>query len=302
MKRAMVWSLVCLLFFAIPAVCLGQALPGNLGGIFSGGDCRNNPGLIQPTFYVGWAEHTKGLGLAADDTGDYTHPLGGLWLEMTTAAYLRKDFGLVLGAATLLPQSKSGNQLEGDDSGFNVVDPQLWQIEAYGDYAISGALGLIGGFRWLQYQNQIRIGDTATGAHYAFNVKANAYIPVAGLQLRYPGITVRVVGFPWVPAQLKTSNEEGDYSVFSPIYASYYEPERSFFFELAADYHLNITPDMSFGVFGKFSSYQGKFTGKDKRQQMVAPFTTSSDPVVISSIIQYWTFGGSFSLNFDSPI
>jgi hypothetical protein len=301
MRRIAVCFFVGLLLFAIPSISLGQGFLASIGDAFASQGCGDKPFLIPPTVKVGYAVHRKGLGLSDDLGVDFSHPFQGLWLEATAGARPARNIGVVVGGAYLFPENGSGVQRQ--NTHFEEASSQLWHLEALGNLAVyrSSPVELIGGFRWLQFQNRIRMTDDATNSITRFNVKANAYIPLVGMQLHYPGLTARIMGFPWVPANLTTMNEDGDYLAFDPVPRSHYTPERSLFLELAAEYSVNLYAGAALGVFGKYTTYQAQFKGRDVSQQMFAPFTRTSLPVNITTIIQHWTLGGSVSVDFSIP-
>jgi hypothetical protein len=261
---------------------------------------------------VGWAESRKGLGLTWHygwgETYDYRIPLRGLCVEALLETQVTTDLSIALIGANMWPEAES-NGFTGITSRrwgervFDAKNIEYWSVGAYANYLAFNPLELIGGIRWNQLQLETDEQDTLDPGIYGENHKLSFFMPFAGLRVRYAGLSVEAIGFPWVGSEYIISPTTIDLAVWRRTFArEVMSSKRSFYLEFAAEYNQKLYRDMIFGTFAKFSTIQ---CAPDGMWQNLSPTTGAvihNYPLETSVNITHWTFGGNLAIPFKSPI
>ena len=120
----------------------------------------------------------------------------------------------------------------------------------------------------------------------------NSYLPFVGLQTTAGGpasnVCVRFIGFPWAPGDV-THSETGISGLGSRI-DSKGNWNRSYFWEIFAEYNRNVAANMGFGAFFRWNVLHGQ---TELSATPPSGLAVSSDASFDRNTM---TFGGSFSI------
>jgi hypothetical protein len=286
------------------------------------------PRLFEPpTFYVGWMESLRRVSWSFADPnpgglfgGKHNWDVAGLWLGLEQKINLTETCGVDLDGWVLIPSNRQGAELEAGLTTQNVgsVAPVIitipvpggrtwntrsewWYLDAAATCAFCTPLKALAGFRYehfsVRFDNPSDINGIASSADSTADLTINSYLPFVGLQTSVGGpasnVCVRFIGFPWAPANV-THSETG-----LPLAGSRIDStgnwNRSYFWEIFAEYNRSVAANMGIGAFFRWNVLHGQ-TNLDAT---LPAGTISSDSAFDRNTM---TFGGSFSLNFGSPL
>jgi len=277
-------------------------------------------GKCCSAFYVGYEIQqgrnrkplSSGLDVSSDQplSGIYqqinTHfsDPGGLWLGVSNYCQCSDRVGILLSGWYLFP---SGGDAKEEYIG--TVDlgipraARIWSTSKSWGW-IDGALvlgdpccmNLIAGFRWDSFS--INLKNPSNGPNFIYGTPSdegdltlNSYIPLIGTQCCYGGpccgLLVRIVGFPWVPGNLRYG-ETGLFSTGTRLQANG-NYNSAHFLEVFSEYSRTCP---GFGCLGIFARWNYLDCRSDTNQQ----FSGALGPIRTS-----WTIGGRVALNFDTP-
>ncbi|MBI4966434.1 MAG: hypothetical protein HY913_24350 [Desulfomonile tiedjei] len=287
------------------------------------------PFLAPPTFYIGWMESYKNTTFRFDGSnlGSARWPAAGLWLGLEEKINVSESCGVAVDGWILVPTNRRSGGAEPlttvvfDTSGIPISTTtslgsgtwdtrnDWWYVDAMGYCGCSKTFAVLAGFRYEHFSTRFRDpkafeqitidfnGGTATtsdpdaGADFT----VNSYQPYVGVQYFLGGptgsINIRLLGFPYVPADVNWLLTGGGASITSKG-----NLKDSYFFELFAQAERNIFGNANIGGFFRWNLLHGRTSLHTE----VLPAIGSIDNVG-SFDRNTLTFGGSFSLNFVTP-
>ena len=304
---------------------IGLPWTSNLGGVLSGPSGCCDPGLkCCPSVYVGYeigqSRDRKPFNFGSDFSAapDGTYQLntnfsepGGLWLGVSNYCPLADRIGIMASGWYLFPSGGDAEETYGVglQANGNGGGNRIWSTSRSWGW-IDGAmvlgsqcgLNVIAGFRWDSYSVRLRNPTSANPpllprgtASDEADLTLNSYIPLIGTQDRCGGpccgLLVRVVGFPWVPGNLRYG-ETGFLGAGSrlQINGNY---DRAYFLEVFSEYSRNCG---SLGCFGIFARWNYLDVRSHTNPEIVNP------SIIIVDLNEEprtsWTVGGKFTLNF----
>ncbi len=262
---------------------------------------------------------TGAASLSQQLSTDFSDP-GGLWLGVSNYCQLSDRVGILASGWYLFPSS--GDAQENYSTGLQLLLPtedptygnaRTWSTTRSWGW-IDGALvfgspcglNLIAGFRWDSYSiklnnpspvNPLALLPTGTSSDEA-DLTLNSYIPLIGTQCCWGGpccgLLVRVVGFPWVPGNLRygeTVNEGLGTRLEANV-----NYNRGYFLEIFSEYSKTCP---GFGCVGIFARWNELYCRSDVNPDTQGP--TSLRIALVTPIRTSWTIGGRVALNFDVP-
>ncbi len=247
---------------------------------------------------------------------DFSDP-GGLWLGVSNYCQCSDRVGILASGWYLFPSS--GDAQETYFNGLGILGSEqatfgsgrTWSTTRSWGW-IDGAvilgspcgLNLIAGFRWDSYSIKLRdpspfasntilfpIGTSSDEA----DLTLNSYIPLIGTQCCWGGpccgLLFRVVGFPWVPGNLRygeTINER--IGTRLQVNGNY---DRGSFLEIFSEYSRTCPGVGCLGIFARWNYLDVRGSTSP---EILGPVTLRFGPIRTS-----WTVGGRLALNFDMP-
>ena len=286
------------------------------------------PRLFEPlTFYVGWMETLRRAGWSFADPdpggrfgGKHNFDVSGLWLGLEQKINLTETCGLDLDGWVLIPSNRRGSELEAGVTTVVVgtgpttttiavpggrtwnTRPEWWYLDAAATWACCTPFKVMAGFRYEHFSVRFdnpsdNFGIVSTTGDEA-DLTINSYLPFVGLQTTAGGpasnVSVRFIGFPWAPGDV-THSETGISGIGSRI-DSKGNWNRSYFWEFFAEYNRSVASNMGFGAFFRWNVLHGQ---TEISATPPSGLAVSSDASFDRNTM---TFGGSFSLNFASPL
>lgn len=319
MKRVAILCVGILVLALVPAVVSAQGiLPGlpSFGGILGGrATCGEpaGPGFGPLVFYVGWQPAGKNVGFGAGGPPvggvyqlDQTYDSKGLWLGLQQSVPLSDWLGFMASGWYLIPSNNGSSEAYNNGLlGTRSWDTtnEWWFVD--GVVALGGCNGLaaIVGLRYDYYNTQFTssnpfalgplglLGDGAT-------VNSQGWIPLFGTQFAYTSsttnLTVRAVGVPTLLGNIKYTETLGALGgagsgQFSGTYNGGY------FLEVFSEYS-RVFGAGGVGVFARWNMTHGR----SNSDLSIDGLGTSGFDLGLNRTS--WTFGGSFSLNFTTPL
>jgi hypothetical protein len=287
----------------------GMGLPGSpsFGG-YQGdaGSCQGKVGskLAPLTFYVGYiADPSDGLAITLTahvpgfgDTESTTNlPFRGAWLGLSTDLALTDRMGVMAGGGLLIPSKTRGSTITDvppDISpGYRLLD-QFSIIDGAFYFNTCASAKLLGGFRWDRLDTNIKLStpEFVDRNDYTFN----AYLPYLGVQVDQGCATVRVIGFPAVPGNVRNAEVTPVPFPLSAAEATSYRFKSGQFLEVFASYGKRLSDSMELGGFLTYNYLHAETV-------LVTPvllnFFPQSNSVTYNR--RFWTLGGSFSWSFN---
>jgi hypothetical protein len=306
--------------------------PGGMPAFGGGTGAYGPPGprlFEPPTFYVGWMESLRrGSWTFADPNagsifgGIHRYDVAGLWLGLEQKINLTETCGLDLDGWVLIPSNRRGSEQEPTISTVIVSTSPIvvtatvpglgsrtwntrtewWYLDAAATCSFCTPVKAIAGFRYEHFSTRFDnpadiFGIVSTTADEA-DLTINSYLPFVGLQTTAGGpasnVCVRLIGFPWAPGNV-THSETGIPGIGSRI-DSTRNWNNSYFWEIFAEYNRSVAANMGFGAFFRWNVLHGQ---TDLSTTLPSGIAVSSDASFDRNTM---TFGGSFSLNFASPL
>ena len=306
--------------------------PGGMPAFGGGTGAYGPPGprvFEPPTFYVGWMESLRRVSWSFADPnpgglfgGKHNWDVAGLWLGVEQKINLNETCGVDLDGWVLIPSNRRGAELEagvttilvGPGPTFTTLEvpvqggrtwntrTEWWYLDAAGTCAFCTPFKAIAGFRYehfsVRFDNPSNPYNVASTTADEADLTINSYLPYVGLQTSVGGpasnVSVRVIGFPWAPADV-THSETGISGIGSRI-DSTGNWNRSYFWEVFAEYNRSVAANMGIGAFFRWNLLHGQ---TDLSTTLPSGIAVSSDASFDRNTM---TFGGSFSLNFASPL
>jgi hypothetical protein len=327
MKRVAVLCVGILVLAFVPAVVSAQGLLPGLPafGVFLGGPytCVEKPfpRVAAPVLYVGWMEGPKGTSFGVDTDGVglggitkifQRYPNRGVWFGLADTVALTDSMGFMASAWYLVPSNAVSQQTFNDGgTGFDLfgrswnTENQWWWVDglfAFGPCC--GPASLLVGLRYDFFT--VRFKDppfdpvapppVIDRADDEADLISYNVIPLIGVQASYGGscskLTMRAVGFPAVFGSVKynetvlivnRAQATGNYTGGG-------------FLEVFAEYSRKFS-GADVGVFGRWNYLHGN----SNLNFDLLP-TGGSQTFKLGLTRTSWTLGGSFSLNFNTPI
>jgi hypothetical protein len=320
MKRVAVLSVGILVLAFIPAVVSAQGfLPGlpSFGGIYGGGaSCGEPPcpGLGPLVGYVGWmpAENRNvGFGVGGDPVGgiyqlDQEYDQRGLWLGLQSSCCLSNRLGFMATGWYLFPSNSGSTEVYNNGiRGTRTWDTstQWWFVD--GAFLIGGPCGLsaIVGLRFdyfnTQFSGQSPFNSFGLGlASDEATVRSEGWIPLFGTQYALASsgtnLTVRVVGVPALLGNVRYRETIGGLGGAgnAELSGTY---NNGYFLEVFSEYSRTFAGG-GVGVFARWNMAHGN------SDLDVTLDGLGSAGFKLGLNRTSWTFGGSFTLNFNTPI
>ena len=309
---------------------LGIGLPWapSLGGALSGPASCCDPGGLKccPVLYLGYEiNQSRGrnpLSLGQDFAGSinssedvtrqrniaFSDP-GGLWLGISNYCQCSDRVGIMASGWYLFPSSGDAEETYTVSVGSLRGDFKIWNSTRSWGW-IDGALvlgdpcglNLIAGFRWDSYSVRLTDPRLFTGRGILLlsssgeaDLTLNSYIPLIGTQSCCGGpccgLLVRVVGFPWVPGNLRF----GETGILGRRLQANGNYDRARFLEVFSEYSRTCPGFGCLGIFARWnyldvkSATNAEFPGTISLVDSVTPIRTS------------WTIGGRIALDFNLP-
>jgi hypothetical protein len=333
MKKGLILFVALLIVATFAALGNAQGLfwPGSALG-FGGnrGPCDpcTAPFFEPPAFYIGWMESTRRASWSFDSAdpgsffgGQHKWNVAGLWLGLEQKINLTCDLGVDLDGWLLIPSNRPGDEGEGAlrsvviGVGTNAVTVQLpglgsrtwntrtdwWYLDAEANYAFCTPLKGLAGFRYEHFSTRWDNPSTdslPSTPDDTADITINSYLPYVGLRTSVGGpggnVSVKFIGFPWAPGDVShfETGEAGN----STRVQSTGNWDRSYFWELFAEYNRNFSSSMGLGAFFRWNVFHGH--GNLSTDVLPALGSVSRGAAFDRNTV---TFGGSVSLNFGSP-
>lgn len=338
MKRGLVLFTALLLIVSLPVIANAQGMFGFSGApLFAPPDPISPADPIRaftpPIFYIGWMETYKNVTFAFDGAGagnlfggDHRWPVAGLWLGLEEKVNLSQNLSAILDGWLLVPTRRKGSEPEEVTRTFVTAfsttvpiafgttteiggrewdtDPDWWYIDAMGVFGPSAMFKVLGGFRYEHFSTRFKnpvdsIAVPSTPEDRA-DITVNSYQPFVGFQYATGGptghISVRLIGFPLVPADV--SHRESGEAGSGTIVKSIGNFRSSYFWELFAQADQRFFGDANIGAFFRWNWLHGRAILHSE----VEPGALASGDDSASFDRNTVTVGGSFSLNFLSPL
>ncbi len=293
-----------------PAVYIGYEIQqgSNRKPVNVGLDLRNTANAL----------FTPGLVLNQQLNTDFSDP-GGLWLGVSDYCQLSDRVGIMASGWYLFPSSGDAQETYSTDLQFLLTDPTAGNARTWSTTRswgwIDGALvlgspcglNLIAGFRWDSYSIKLKDPSPVTPLNFLprgtssdeGDLTLNSYIPFIGTQCCWGGpccgLLFRVVGFPWVPGNLRYG-ETGFQGAGTRLQANG-NYDRACFLEVFSEYSKTCP---GFGCLGIFARWNYLDVKGSTSPEILGPapliLTDTFGPIRTS-----WTIGGRVALNFDVP-
>lgn len=307
--------------FALPGGLFGQ---GARGQYLSNYGCSGDPGAGL-SMVIGYASdcgrtkfildgHTVGIGGVVSRLYDY-RPMSALYLAADLPMELGSMGKVILSGSLTIPTTNSIDEndfaLQGlvapfGGSGWNTKTmwgtlQGLYVCPAYGCRALAG-------FRWDNWQTSLNgrfdispgfavAAPTDTGA-----LTINAYVPLVGVATYLRGLTMGMVGFPWVPGDFRYAETRNNAGLRFDSGSGNFK--RAWFVEFFTDYRLPMSTlvslpgaaDANLSLFGKFNYMEVKNS-----------FTLTRQPAAVSDVFDFafyrtlFVVGAQANLNFNMP-
>lgn len=330
MRKLGFLSLVVIMVLLAPALVSAQGLFGiglpwgpSLSGVLSSPSGCCDPGLrCCPSVYVGYEigqsrdRKPFNFGLDFDPAAlgtfrlntDFSDP-GGLWLGVSNYCQLADKVGIIVSGWYLFPTHGDAEETydeQPDGRGAN----RLWTTNRSWGW-IDGALvlgspcgmNLIAGFRWDSYS--VRFSNPASANPPLAprgtpldeaDLTMNSYIPFIGTQFCCGGpccgLLVRVVGFPWVPGNLRYG--ETGFAAPNSRLQTNGNYNRAHFLEVFSEYSRTCP---GFGCLGIFARWNYLDCTARTKPKILGPVEIIVDDNA-GPIRTSWTVGGKFTVNF----
>jgi hypothetical protein len=330
MKRVAVILLGVVMLALMPTIGCAQGLFGGLPGLpsfggLTGGSAGCGEKLCPSSnlqFYIGWMEDRDGTTINVDAEGAgvalgvigvnsvrHHYSNRGLWLGLSDTICISDRLSFIASGWYLVPSSTSSREEYG--LGLNLeqrqqlaadrtwhTKPQWWYVD--GIFAIGspcGGFALLAGLRYdyytARFENPYNLGIGALTDEA--DVTSEGWIPLLGTQYALTSsmgnLVVRAVG---VPSLLGTARYKQTLAGGARVEANGNWNGRGFL-EVFTEYSKSFGPG-AVGVFGRWNIAQGN-----------ADLDLSILPIPGSQTYKLalhrssWTFGASFSLNFNMP-
>ncbi|HTY25524.1 MAG TPA: hypothetical protein VMC85_20510 [Desulfomonilaceae bacterium] len=288
------------------------------------------PGKCCTQFFVGWevrrdrdrrpfastldlTGNINGLGFQQINT-DFSDP-SGLWLGVSNYCQCSDNVGILITGWYLFPTGGDAQENYLTNFGNGIIQSRTWStnisrgwIDAAFVLGSPCGLNLIAGFRWDSWNFQLKNPSPVTPVStFAIGTPSdeadltlNSYIPLIGTQACWGGpccgLLVRVVGFPWVPGNLRYDvtgiagpntrlQVNGNYST-------------GHFIEVFSEYSRTCPGFGCIGIFARFN-YLGVRTRTSPQILGIVPPPVVEDTEGPRGTS--WTLGGKVTLNFDTP-
>jgi hypothetical protein len=333
MKRVAVILLGVVMLALMPTIGCAQGLFGGLPGLpsfggLTGGSSGCGEKLCPSSnleFYIGWMEDRDGTSINVDAEGvgaalvpglinvnsvRHHYSNRGLWLGLSDTICISDRLSFIASGWYLVPASTSSREeyglgvnqeqrggLFGADRSWH-TKPQWWYVD--GIFAIGspcGGFALLAGLRYdyytARFENPYNLGVGALTDEA--DVTSEGWIPLVGTQYALSSsmgsLVVRAVG---VPSLLGTARYKQTIGGVERVEAKGNWNGRGFL-EVFAEYSKSFGPG-AMGVFGRWNMAQGNAD----LDLSILPFP-GSQTYKLALHRNSWTFGASFSLNFNMP-
>ncbi|MGB6064216.1 MAG: hypothetical protein WBG50_05385 [Desulfomonilaceae bacterium] len=325
MKRVVVLCVGILALAIIPAAVSAQGLLPNfplLGGVFgNSAACGETPslGLGPLVGYVGWMPYvTNGvaLGVGGGPLGpiyemDQLYSLSGVWFGLEQTCHCSDWLGFMATGWYLVPSNSTSTEVY--DNGVLGARPwnptnEWWFVD--GAFLINGpgCVSLILGLRYdyfnTEFSNTGTFFTSPAGVAAPFTLglptdqataESQGWIPLIGTQVAYTSpttnLTVRAVGFPTLLGNVKYRETIG--ALGSAEFTGTYN--NGYFLEVFTDYTRKFGAG-GVGVFARWNMTHGNCNS-----DLNLPVVAGNNSFALGVNRTSWTFGGSFSLSFNSP-
>jgi hypothetical protein len=341
MKKGLILLAALLIVATLTLLGHAQGLSGIWPGsapAFGGGPGAYGPPSPRvfepPTFYIGWMESNRWVSWSFDSGvatslfgGQHRWNVAGLWLGLEQGVNLSENCGLQLDGWVLIPANRKGPEAEGTiRSTVTIIPPDgedqqvivtllpglgtrdwntrtdWWYVDAAVSCGFCTPFKALAGFRYehfsTRWDNPSSTSLPSTSNDTA-DITINSYLPYVGVQSSIGGpasnVKVRFIGFPWAPANV-SHFETGESGIGTRV-ESTGNWDRSYFCELFAEYNRNFSSSMGLGAFVKWNVHHGH--GNFSADLLPALGSVSRGASFDRNTV---TFGGSFSLNFTSPL
>jgi len=232
-----------------------------------------------------------------------------VWFGLAGSTCLWENLSFVGSGWLLAPSSISSRK----DHEFSVgppltarswdVDPQWWFVDGLFAWRVPAGLSLLAGLRYDYFaQNFKDPSDVVLHPSLPSDTSdytSQAWIPLLGTQYSISGamgnLVVRAVGFPTILGRF-TYKETQVGAVRFEAGGNY---DSGYFLEVFAEYSKRFGPGMV-GVFGRWNAANAQSTVDSDRLVLGIGVTNSSPRVTMHW--HSWTLGGSFGLDFSSPL
>jgi hypothetical protein len=333
MKRVAVVLLGVVMLALMPTFGCAQGLFGGLPGLpsfggFGGGPSGCGGGKLCPSSnlegYIGYMEDRDGTSINVDTDGPgiyagltgirhkYTNK--GVWFGLSDTVCLSDKLSFIASGWYLAP-SKSNSREDYTFAGQRVetfegrtwdVDPQWWYVD--GIFAIGSPCSgftLLAGLRYdymtVRFKKPTDATDNLGLGIFAPGDTADAtsqgWIPLLGTQYACSSsmgnLVLRAVGVPTLVGNIKYKQTIGGLEDRLEAKGTY---NNGWFLEVFCEYSKSFGPG-AVGIFGRWNGAQGN--ANLDLSLNPTPGTSASYKLALHR--NSWTFGGSFSLNFNMP-
>lgn len=333
MKRVAVILLGVVVLALMPTIGCAQGLFGGLPGLpsfggLTGGSSGCGEKLCPSSnlqFYIGWMEDRDGTSINVDAEGvgatlvagtnvnsvRHHYSNRGLWLGLSDTICISDRLSFIASGWYLVPSSTSSREeyfLNGVNiRGLDTTDrtwhtkPQWWYVD--GIFAIGspcGGFALLAGLRYdyytARFENPYNFGNAVFGLTDEADVTSEGWIPLLGTQYALSSsmgsLVVRAVGVPTLVGTARYKQTIG--GIGERVEAKGNWNGRGFL-EVFTEYSKSFGPG-AVGVFGRWNIAQGNAD----LDLNIAPLP-GSQTYKLALHRNSWTFGASFSLNFNMP-
>ena len=284
-------------------------------------------------FYVGWLEATPGATWHFDPQNDVSLTVGehhwrpaGVWIGVVKPLEIGERWGFSADAWFLIPVNYRAREADVSVRSFLISDPDTesdilirtidpitrrwdvytdwWYVDGELVWKYSGLFSVLGGFRYEHFSTRFRNPSDVPGlvlsSQDTADITVNSYMPYIGVQHKYDSpttmLSVRAIGFPFVPADLEHL-ETGEAGLGYRTESKRGRFTSSYFAELAAEYAVRVFGDSQVGAFVRWNLLEGRGL-----IPVEIPRIGFSQENLFSFHRNTLSFGGSFTLNFISPL
>lgn len=335
--RCVLSALPVLIILVLAGSASAQGLFGmGLPGLPSFGGFSGEPSICAPTksvggplaFYVGWGDDRKGTALSANLRRQNLGPFGddllsisnsygirGVWLGLAAQTNLMGRIGILADYWILIPTNQSSGETfsltDGPPGGKTwSTNTDWWFVDGALSYDTCGLGKLLAGFRYDRFATNFKDPGNFSGAAGSpsdtGDVTINCYIPFVGVQtdLGTSGgnqLMFRVIGFPWLGGDAKFHDSIGTSFVLTQDRIELAKGVgKGYFFEAFAEYGRAVFGSGRVAVFGRWNVLHGNAKRIDISDVFAGVPLVGGYQFAFDR--QSWTFGGSFSLAFTTPL
>jgi hypothetical protein len=247
---------------------------------------------------------------------DFSDP-GGLWLGISNYCQLSDRVGIMASGWYLFPSSGDAEERNNIGLGISFDETSLgiqfglrkiWNttrswgwLDAMAVLGSPCGMNLMAGFRWDSFTVRLTdprlvVGGVTLPLFGEADLTLNSYIPLIGTQYCCGGpccgLLVRVVGFPWVPGNLRY----GETDILGLRLQANGNYDRGRFLEVFSEYSRKCGDNGCLGFFARWNYLEVRSHAK---VEILPPIITAVD--ISGPIRTSWTVGGKATLNFNTP-